>query len=338
MQVSTVGLDLAKHVFQAHGVDAAGAVVLRRAQVIPFFAGLAPCLVALEACATSHHWARELAGLGHAVRLLPPAYVKAYVRRGKTDAADAAAICEAATRPGMRFVPVKAAEQQAALMLHRGRDLLVRQRTMLANALRGHLAEFGIVAGQGRAQLRELVGLIEAADERLPALARRALGPLAAQLGEVERRIDELGREIEAWHRASAASRRLATIAGLGPIAASAIAASVPDASQFRSGREFSAWLGLTPKAHSSGGKQRQGAISKQGDRYLRRLLVLGATAALRHPQTRARAGGAWLEGLLARKPARVAIVALANKLARIAWAVLSREEAFRPHVAKAAA
>ena len=343
MEVSTIGIDLAKHVFQVHGVDEAGAVVLRRrlrrGEVVAVFSELAPCLIGMEACASAHHWARELSALGHEVRLMPPSYVKPYVKRQKNDAADAAAICEAVRRPSMRFVAVKTAEQQAVLMLHRSRDLLVRQRTMLVNALRAHCAEFGVIAAQGRAGVGRLLAAIEAGDmQALPEPARGALSLLGAQLREADARIKALEDEIRAWHRASPASRRLAAIPGIGPITASALAATVGDARQFRSGRELAAWLGLVPRQASTGGKPRLGPISKQGDRYLRRLLVIGATAVLRHPKLRARAGGPWLKALLARRPARVATVALANKNARIAWALLAREEHYRARPTGAAA
>jgi transposase len=331
MQVSTIGLDLAKSVFQVHGVEEAGEVVirrkLRRAQVLPFFAGIERCLIGMEACAGAHHWARELAALGHRVRLMPPAYVRPYVRRQKNDAADAAAICEAVSRPSMRFVPVKTREAQATLMLHRTRALLVRQRTMLVNALRAHLAELGHVAPQGRAGLSALVALLGEAEAAtgIPVAAVPALGSLAAQIAVLDKQIGALGRAICAEHAKSEASRRLASIPSIGPITASAIVASVPDASVFRSGREFAAWLGLVPRQASSGGKERLGAISKKGDRYLRSLLVVGATSLLRRRDTLAPQHRAWLEQLLAKKPARLASVALANKIARIAWAVLIR-------------
>lgn len=344
MQASTIGLDLAKSVFQVHGVDAVGEVVirrkLRRGQVLPFFAGIAPCLVGLEAGAGAHHWARELAALGHRVRLMPPVYVKPYVRRQKNDAADAAAICEAVTRPSMRFVPVKAPQAQAVLMLHRTRALLVRQRTMLVNALRAHLAEFGHVAAQGNAGRSALLALVERHFEQtgIPAAAAPALHCLAAQIGTLSQQIGELEHAIGAEHESNAASRRLATIPSIGPITASAIAATVPDAAQFRSGREFAAWLGLTPRQNSSGGKSRLGAISKKGDRTLRSLLVLGATSMLRRPGALSPEHRAWLEGLLARKPARLTSVALANKIARIAWAVLAKGTIYRNDSARAAA
>jgi transposase len=334
-KIITIGFDLAKHVFQVHGVDQAGQVLirrqLRRAEVLKFFAKLSPCLVGMEACASAHHWARRLAKLGHEVRLLPPAQVKPYVKRGKkNDATDAAAIAEAVTRPHMRFVPVKSAEQQAVLMLHRTRDLLVRQRTMLINALRAHLTEFGIVAGQGRANVAKLVATLDAGDEAIPEVARAALRQLVAQIDDGEKKIMALNDEIVAWHRSCEASCNLASIPGIGPITASAIAASVPDASVFKSGREFAAWLGLVPRQNSSGGKDHLGGITKMGDRYLRRLLVIGATGRLRYARKKKPGEGDWLTDLLSRKPPRVASVALANKMARIAWALLARGEAYR--------
>ncbi len=332
--VSTVGLDLAKHVFHVHGADSAGRVVvskrLRRKDVAGFFARLEPCLVGLEACASSHHWARLLTQLGHEVRLIPPSYVKAYVRRQKNDAADAAAICEAVTRPGMRFVPVKTVEQQSVLMLHRARNLLVGQRTALINALRGHLYEFGFVAAQGAKPLAELMALVTNEDEDcLPVLARRALVSLIHQIASLERDIAALDRQILEWHRNNAASRRLATIPGIGPLTASAIVASITDPSMFRSGRELAAFLGLVPRQTSSGGKEKLGRISKMGDRYLRTLLVAGATAVLRHARKDGSSSKVWAEALLDRKPFKVVAVALANKSARIAWALLTRGETF---------
>jgi transposase len=343
MQITTVGLDLAKHIFQVHAVDETGKVVarkrLRRGEVLSFFAGLSPCLIGMEACATAHHWARELTKLGHTVRLMPPAYVKAYVKRGKTDAADAEAICEAVNRPSMRFVPVKSTEQQSVLMLHRVRALLIRQRTMLVNALRGHLAEFGIIVAQGISRIRELIQLLtdESADAALSPLARRALAPLVDQLLDLQPRIRALEAELLAWHRQSQESRRLETIPGVGFVTATAITATVTDPSLFRSGREFAAWLGLTPRPNSSGGKERLGRISKMGDGYLRTLLVVGATAVIRYVRTKTAAETAWISSLLSKKPARLVSVALANKTARIAWALLARGEAYRSAVAAAA-
>ena len=338
MQVTTIGLDIAKRVFQAHGIDAAGRAVVRRklqrGEVLAFFKGLAPCLVGIEACGTAHHWAREITALGHEVRLMPASYVKPYVKRGKTDAADAEAICEAVTRPTMRFVPIKTAEQQAVLMLHRTRELLVRQRTMLVNALRGHMAELGIVAPQGIARVADLVAVLMGEDAAsVPPLARQALRALAAELEGVGTRVKEIEAAILAWHKESEASRRLATIPGIGPITASALVATITDPAQFRSARHLAAWIGLVPKQNSSGGKQRQGGISKQGDRTLRRLLVLGATAVIRHARTKATTQTAWLRGVLDRRPARLAAVAQANKTARIVWALLTRGGCYRaPH------
>jgi transposase len=331
MQISVVGLDIAKQIFQVHAADVEGRPVaqlkLRRAQVLEYFRALPPCLVGMEACATAHHWARELSALGHAVRLMPPAYVKPYVKRNKTDAADAEAIAEAVTRPTMRFVPVKSAEQQAALMLHRVRELLVRQRTMLATAIRAHLAEFGIIAPQGIHRVEMLAK--EVNDPTVPPLARDALMLLVDELASVWQRIDELEVRLVALHRADEVSRRLASIPGVGPITAMAIANTVPDPSMFRSGREFAAWLGLTPKSHSSGGKDRLGRISKRGDRYIRHLLYIGAGNAIRFAKARAATGEAWIRGLQERPP-KVVIISLANKMARIAWALMIRGQSFR--------
>jgi transposase len=343
-EIITVGLDLAKSVFQVHGVDALGVVVvrrqLRRGEVVKFFAGLAPCLVAMEACGSAHYWARQVGSLGHQVRLLPPAHVKPYVKRGrKNDAADAAALAEAVTRPQMRAVPVKSAEAQAMVVLHRTRELLVRQRTMLICALRSHLAEFGIVAAQGKggfAQLRE--SLDGASADAVPEPALEALKLIAAQIDDAGEKIEAIEKTIVARHRACAASRRLATIPGIGPIIASALAAAVPDPSVFASGRQFAAWLGLVPGQNSTGGKERLGRITKTGDRYLRRLLVIGATGLIRYKRKTVPGGLAWLTGLLARKPARLVTVALANKMARIAWAVMCRGESYRETAVPSAA
>ena len=334
MQLTTVGLDLAKQVFQIHGVDETGLAVvrkrLRRSEVLRFFSKLQPCLVGMEACATAHHWGRELAALGHTVKLVPPSYVKAYVKRGKTDAADAEAICEAVTRPTMRFVPLKSAEQQAMLMLHRARDLLVRQRTMLANAIRGHFAEFGIVAPKGIGRIGDLAALlVDESAAALPAVARQTLATLIGQLHALAKQIEALDAQIVTLHRHNETSRRLATIPGVGPITASALVASVANARQFKSARHFAAWLGLTPRSHSSGGKDRLGGISKQGDPYLRRLLVTGATCVIRHARTRAPGEAGWVKALLARRPARLVSVALANKMARIVWVLLTRNEVY---------
>ena len=341
-QVSTIGLDIAKSVFQVHGVDEAGAVViakrLRRSQVISFFRKLAPCLIGMEACASSHHWARELGALGHEVRIMPAAYVKPYVRRNKNDAADAAAICEAVIRPTMRFVAVKSREQQSLLMVHRSRSLLIRQRTMLVNAIRAHLAELGMVAPVGRRGLKALLAVIsDPKDERLPSLTRSCLESLAAALMTVEQEIVSAERQILVWHRSSEASRRLASIPGIGPIIATALIASVADPSMFRSGREMAAWIGLVPKQNSTGGKVRLGRISKQGDKYLRWLLVAGAMAVIRHGRKTDFAARPWLADLVARKPAKVAAVAVANRIARTAWVLMAQGGTYRPPAITAA-
>jgi transposase len=338
MQITTIGLDLAKSIFQVHGIAAGGQVVvrkkLRRAEVLKFFRGLAPCLVGIEACATAHHWARELGALGHNVRLMSPAYVRAYVRRQKNDAADAEAICEAVQRPTMRFVPVKSAERQSVLVLHRTRELLVRQRTMLINAIRGHCAEFGIIAPQGAHRAAELIEEIRRGEVGdIPQLVRTSLLTLADQLGAIAVQIHALERRLLAWHRQDQDSQRLATIPGVGLISATALAASVPDPTLFRSGREFAAFLGLVPRQNSSGGKERLGRISKMGDRYLRKLLVVGATSVIRRARTDALAAAPWIRSLLERRPARVVTVAMANKTARIVWAVLARREVYRAPV-----
>jgi transposase len=341
--VTTIGIDLAKNVFQLHGVDAAGQVVVQRAvkrkDILATLAKLPACLIGMEACATSHYWARCFAEQGHAVRLIPPAYVKAYVRRQKNDAADAAAICEAVSRPSMRFVAVKSAAQQATLMLHRGRELLVRQRVGLINALRGHLAEFGVVAAQGVRHMTGLLALVDdCSDAQLPDAVRAALAPVVGQLRSLEAGIADFDRQILARHRADATSRRLATIPGIGPVTASAIAASISDVAMFKSGRDLAAFLGLVPKQSSTGGKQRLGRISKMGDRYLRKLLVVGATAVLRYAKSGSSASQAWAQGLLARKPFKLVAVALANKNARIVWALLARGGVYRTDATAAAA
>jgi transposase len=328
-EVTTIGLDLAKSVFQAHGVDASGKPVirrqLRRRQVLAFFKKLPPCLVGMEACATSHYWAREIAALGHEVRMMPARYVKPYVKRNKNDAADAEAICEAVTRPTMRFVPIKTPEQQAVLMEHRTRALFVRQRTALINALRAHLAEYGIVAGVGRNGLEKLLEVIEDdGDERVPSAARDCLLALRAQLVMVKQQILDADRRILAWHRASEVSRRLAEIPGVGPLIATALVASIPDPHAFRAGRDLSAWIGLVPREDSTGGKPRPGHISKAGNRYLRRLLVVGALSVIRRAKQTDCKRRPWLAALLERRPTKLAAIALANKIARIAWAMMA--------------
>jgi len=341
MQVTTIGLDLAKNVFQVHGIDATEKVVVkkqfRRGQLVKFFETLAPCLIGMEACATAHHWARELTKLGHRVRLMPAKDVKAYVKRNKNDAADAEAICEAVRRPTMRFVAVKSAEQQGRLMQHRVRDLLMRQRTKLINALRAHLAELGIAAAQGREGVKELLAIV-AQDKasRLPVDAHASLIVLAAQLQAVQTMIGLIEKRIVSQHRSNAGSRRLATIPGIGVIGATTIAAVVPDPKVFRSGRDFAAWIGPVPRQDSTGGKQKLGPISKQGDQYLRRILVVGAHAVLKRARQQPEKYP-WLVQLLARRPFKVVAVALANKMARIAWALLAKGGTYRaPQLAAA--
>jgi transposase len=335
MQISTIGLDIAKNVFQVHGIDGGGRPVLRRKvrrdQVLALFGKLSPCLVGIEACATAHHWARQISALGHEVRLMPPAYVKAYVKRNKNDAADAEGICEAVTRPTMRFVPVKSADVQSMLMLHRARQLLVRQRTAQVSAIRAHLAEYGIVAPKGRAHVRDLLAVLESRRDLVPDLARQTLFLLAQTIASLSEQVRKIEIELMAWHRTNVVSRRLETIPGIGFITATALAATVGNPRAFRSGRQFAACLGLVPRQNSSGGKERLGGISKMGDRYLRHLLVVGATAVVRYTKRKATTVSIWANRLLERKPARLVTVAVANKMARIAWAVMAREENYRP-------
>jgi transposase len=303
---------------------------LRRSQVLAFFAALAPCLIGMEACATAHYWARELTKLGHKVRLMPAKDVKAYLKRNKNDAADAEAICEAVRRPTMRFVRIKTAEQQGQLMQHRTRDLMMRQRTQVINALRAHLAEFGIVAAQGNQGVKELLAIVaDQQDARLPVDARASVIMLAAQLEAVQTLLRSLDQRIMKQHRANEASRRLETIPGIGIIGASAIAATVSDPMVFRSGRDFAAWIGLVPRPDSTGGKQKLGPISKQGDRYLRRILIVGAHSVLRCVKENP-LKYPWLTQLLARRPFKVVAVALANKMARTAWALLAHGGTYR--------
>ena len=334
MTITTIGLDLAKSVFQAHCLDTAGGVLrkkLRRGEVLSFFAALDPCLVGMESCGASHHWAREIQALGHEVRLMPPAYVKAYLRRQKNDAADAEAICEAVSRPTMRFVPIKSVERQGVLVLHRTRELLVRQRTRLINAIRGHCAEFGLVAPQGPRRALELIEQVRAGVvPSLPEIAWAALLMLGDQLTGLAVQIHALERRLLTWHRQNRESQRLATIPGVGIITATAMAASVTDPTLFRSGREFAAFLGLAPRQNSSGGKDKLGRISKKGDGYLRKLLVVGATSVIRRSKTDGPAAAPWIRSLLERRPARVVTVAMANKTARIIWAVLTRGEVYQ--------
>jgi transposase len=342
MEISTIGLDLAKSIFQIHAINDAGEVVvrkaLRRSQVLPFFAKLLPCLVGMEACGTSHYWARELMKLGHEVKLMPPAYVKPYVKRGKTDANDAEAICEAVTRPTMRFVPVKLPDQQAALALHRTRSLLVKQRTQLVNMMRSLLAEFGIAMPRGLHHALRMAGqFLDGCATDVPKLAGRIVTSLAHQIGAIHEELATLEKELLAWHRGSELSQRLATIPGVGVIAATALAASVSEPERFRSGRQFAASLGLTPLQKSSGGKEKLGRISKMGDRYLRQLLVVGMTSLIRRAKTAPGSVDPRIAAMLERRPARVVTVAAANRTARVAWAIMTRGESYRKPLAVAA-
>lgn len=335
MKITTIGLDLAKRVFQVHAINGAGEVVvrktLRRAQMLGFFARLDPCLVGIEACGTSHYWSREITKLGHEVRLMPPAYVKPYVKRGKSDASDAEAICEAVSRPTMRYVAIKSCEEQAALTVHRTRGLFVKQRTQLVNMIRGLLAEFGIEIRRGITHALSLAERIAAGEmPDIPALAAKMIASLAGQALDLQTRLREIERELLSWHRSSDIAQRLATIPGVGTVCATAFAASVTDPHQFRSGRQFAAWLGLTPLQHSSGGKERLGRISKMGDKYLRRLLIVGMTSLVSRAKRKPQSVDRWLTDLLSRKPARVVTVALANKAARVIWAIMARGGIYR--------
>lgn len=339
MQVTTIGIDLAKNVFQVHGIAENGEVVfnrtIRRAQLLAFFKDLPACLVGMEACSSSHYWARQLSALGHDVRLIPANYVKPYVKRGKSDAADAEAICEAVTRPTMRFVAIKTEEQQGVLFLHRARDLIVRQRTQLSNMLRGLLAEFGIVIAQGvGSAVKFAKGVLDGDVPNIPEVAVDVLANLSNQLVALHLRVRWYEMRMQLHAKVDPRIKLLRTIPGVGPVTASAIVATIGDARQFRNGRELAAWLGLTPLNRSSGGKERLGRISKMGDRYVRRLLVTGMTARLRQMKVNPDRVDPWAIGLLERKPTRLATVAMANKTARIIWAVLTRNQYYRPHSA----
>ena len=337
----TIGLDLGKSVFQVHGVDAGGAVVIQRrltrGKLLAFFAKQPACLVGMEACAAAHHWGRELSKLGHRVRLMPPRYVKPYVKRQKNDAADAEAICEAVTRPTMRFVEIKTCEQQGTLVLHRVRLMLMRQRVQLSNAIRGHMAEYGLVAPVGRTGLQRLIAILgNPDDERVPAVARASLAPLVCQFGLVNDQVLENDRRVRASAMSTELGCRLMEVPGVGPVLASAMVATVPDPKAFKSGRALAAWIGLVPRQNSSGGKEKLGGITKQGDRYLRQLLVAGALAVIRYAH-RHGSKRQWLVHLLARRSPKIAAVALANKMARVIWAMMMTGERYRePRVAAA--
>ena len=335
MQVTTVGLDLAKNIFQVHGVTDGDEVAfnraLRRAQVLPFFERLEPCLVGIEACGTSHHWARELIKLGHTVKLIPPIYVKPYVKRGKSDAVDAEAICEAVTRPTMRFVEVKTPAQQAILALHRTRDLIVRQRTQTINMLRAQLAEFGIVFPQGVGHATQFAKrVLEGEQPDLSEVAGDVIAQLSEQLLFLHGKVAWYSLEMTRVSKREDRVALLQTIPGIGPITASAIVATVGTGRQFNNGRDFAAWLGLTPLNRSTGGKERLGRISKMGDRYIRRLLVIGMMSRMRQIMQNPERYDPWFADILARKPGKVAAVAMANKTARTVWAVLTRNEPYK--------
>lgn len=332
--VSTIGIDLAKYSFQLHGARADGSVAFRkklsRGKLLDFLASQPRCVVAMEACASAHYWGRETGMLGHDVKLIPPVYVKPFVKRQKNDAADAEGICEASQRPTMRFVTVKTEEQQAQGMLFRTRDLLVRQRTQTINALRGHLAEFGVIAPQGPAHVSRLASALEDPGSGLPEAVRELGGLLLGQIAELEAKINGLEKDLRACARQDEEARRLMTIPGVGPITAMALQAFAPPMESFRRGRDFAAWLGLVPKQHTTGGKPRLGKISKMGQRDLRRLLIVGAMAEVSWAVRRGKTKDPWLARMLERKPRKVVAVALANRMARIVWALMTKKEIYR--------
>jgi transposase len=333
-EVTTIGLDLAKNVFQAHGADGAGTIVfrrkLRREQVLAFFAAQQPCLVAMEACPGAHYWGREIGKLGHMVKLIAPAYVKPFVKRQKNDAADAEAICEAAQRPTMRFVAVKSEEKQASAVIFRTRDVLVSQRTQIINAIRGHLSEFGLIAPQGPSHVERLITQIEDPASGVPEAARSCLVILVEALRRLQEQAKALDAEIAARAKADDTAHRLMSVPGIGPLIATALEAMAPPAETFRSGRDFAAWIGLTPIQRSTGGKERLGRTSRMGERTLRRLLIIASSAVVRWAKRKGVPSGTWLHRMLARKPPMLVIVALANKTARIAWALMTKGGIYR--------
>jgi transposase len=342
MKITAVGIDLAKNVFQVHGVDERGKAVLRkqlrREQVTAFFVNLPPCLIGMEACASAHHWGRALQRLGHTVRLMAPQFVKPYVKTNKNDVADAEAICEAVSRPNMRFVPIKSIEQQAILSVHRARQGFVKARTAQGNQIRGLLGEFGLIIPQGISHIGERVPtLLEDASNGLPMAFRQLIEHLTAHLKELDQQVKELERQIIAWHRSSELSRKLEKIPGIGPLAASALVASIADANSFDNGRQVSAWLGLVPRQCSSGGRSTLLGMSKRGDAYLRTLLIHGARSAILASQRNARGPNTWLNGLLNRRHPNIAAVALANKNVRTVWALLAHDREFKPDYASSA-
>ena len=341
MKTTTIGIDLAKIVFQIHGVDERGKVSVRkqlkRAEMSSYFANLEPCLIGMEACGSAHYWARKLEGYGHTVKLMAPQFVKPYVKTNKNDMADAEAICEAVARPNMRFVAIKTVEQQAILSVHRARQGFVKARTAQGNQIRGLLAEFGIIIPQGiRSITKQMPEVLEDGENGLPGTMRNLFERLTDNLKEMDRQVKELEEKIQLWHRENAASRKLAEIPGLGPITASAIVATVGDAREFKNGRQLAAWMGLVPKQHSSGGKQNLLGISKRGDTYLRTLMIHGARAVIRFAESKAEPES-WLRKLMARRNKNIAAVALANKNARIVWALLANDRMFRPDYTPAA-